>query len=100
MPGSIKAPTDRKEVIEISQEYKEGNLSDEPDEINRKAQAGENAIGSIPDDEVQYVKGHPVIRNGNYFTRSRFTIATTNACYKESMYPNLLYLPEMMGILP
>lgn len=100
MIGSIKA-IEKKNAIEVSQEEKGGNVSDGPDEaiIDQNTQAGQGFIGSQPDDDVQYVKGHPVIQSGNYLTASHFTLVTTNTPCQASMYPTLLCLPATMEIL-
>lgn len=61
-----------KSATETSQEYK-GNLLLEINESlgDQKTQAAEDSIGSLQNDEgVQYVKGHPIIQNGDSSTRA------------------------------
>ncbi|GMF71262.1 unnamed protein product [Aspergillus oryzae] len=73
MPRYAEAPADGSEVSSGSQLTKRVNKSEEPYETVTEQKAtghpretdGEDSLGSRGDDDVLYVKGHPVIRNGN-----------------------------------
>lgn len=68
--SSTKTPIDAKEAIDFAQEYKIINVADEPVDTssNQNTQSEADSTRFGLDNEVQYVKGHPVIRNGDCST--------------------------------
>lgn len=89
MPRYAEAPADGSEVSSGSQLTKRVNKSEEPYETVTEQKAtghpretdGEDSLGSRGDDDVLYVKGHPVIRNGNRLCNLRFLLLTANASH-------------------
>lgn len=72
MSGSVdgKSLRNRAKVTEVPHEPSKGGLSQDSDEISGNEQpageVGQESFGAPPDDEVQYVKGYPIIRSGKY----------------------------------
>lgn len=70
MAAEIKAPeSDGVAVVEVALGEKGIIVGEKQGEIgtenNAPAALGQESFGAPPDNEVQYVKGHPVIRSGN-----------------------------------
>lgn len=108
MPSYVEAPADGSEVSNGSQLTKRGNKSEEPYETVSEQKAtghpretdGEDSLESRGDDnDVLYVKGHPVIRNGNRLCNLSSLLLTANTSYQVLMYRSSLSPSEMTVIL-
>lgn len=98
MPDHVDSLTGH-EASTYPEANKEANVTEEQSETNSEKPAKDlppekDSKGSVEfsrDDDVDYVKGHPVIRNGNCLMRPRFFFATANPPQKVSTYRGLLY---------
>lgn len=82
MPAPTKVPCDRTEVEVNPSEDKDGIVKEEPLELQGhakvQAEVGQESFGAPPDDETQYVKGHPVIRSDKFSLRPAFAAFNSN----------------------
>lgn len=101
MSHPVKSLNDEVEGAQFSREVKSDIVKEEPDEFgsddHQPVEVGQESFGAPPDDEVEYVGGHPVIRSGNCPQRSHFA-ATANDFDEVLMSPNSSCLPETMEI--
>lgn len=98
-----KSSSDGAKVTEVSHETKGGIVTEDSDEISRNnhpaIEVGQESFGAPPDNEVEYVKGYPVIRSGKWSLRLGLAIIANDSA-QVPMSPNLLYRLEMMEIHP
>jgi hypothetical protein len=103
MADTLGAPDDGVAVVEVSPEYKRSVITEKPVETSSvekvQIEVGQESFGAPPDDEVEYVKGFPVIRSGTYSPHIRLVVAVANCFDQVLMSPNSSFLPETMGIL-
>ncbi|KAF2663875.1 OPT peptide transporter Mtd1 [Microthyrium microscopicum] len=78
MSDTVKVPIDEAKDTDVSHDIKTGIVHEKPEEIDGQdhptPEVGQEHFGAPPDDEVEYVNSHPVIRSGADV--SKFIIST------------------------
>jgi hypothetical protein len=66
----VKSLRNRAKVAEVSDEVKGGLVTEDSDEASKNDQpaveVGQASFGAPPDNEIEHVKGYPVIRSGKH----------------------------------
>jgi hypothetical protein len=107
MADAVNVPVQRrgagkKEVIEVTQEHKVGDVEEKVNETSSDPDlpTGEGSAQSPVDEEgVRYVRGHPVIRNGESF-QSSYPVCSVANPRKVLMCRTSSCRREMMATLP
>lgn len=72
MSNSVDGKTlrNRAKVTELPNDATKGGFSEDSDQISRNeppvTEVGQESFGAPPDNEVQFVKGYPIIRSGKF----------------------------------